>query len=47
MPLPLKCSLRGEVFLVHSNLAIVEELLRISEYLELTAFEPYMARNLT
>jgi len=30
----LKCSLCGEIFPMHSNLAIAEELLRISEYLE-------------
>ena len=30
----LKCSLCGEIYPMHSNLAIVEELLRISAYLE-------------
>lgn len=33
----LKCSLCGEIFPMHSNLAIAEELLRISDYLEPTA----------
>lgn len=32
----LKCILCGEIFPMHSNLAIAEELLRISEYLEPT-----------
>ena len=30
----LKCPLCGEIFPLHSNLAIAEELLRISDYLE-------------
>ena len=30
----LKCLLCGEIFPMHSNLAIAEELLRISDYLE-------------
>lgn len=33
----LKCLLCGEIFPMHSNLAIAEELLRISQYLEPTA----------